>query len=82
MLVAKAADSSRIGTGRISVYPVVLAGAMKRVIALGLLLNAAMLAGTPCAAGGAPLGNGDVNGSGDIDISDAVHRLRWLKECD
>ena len=28
--------------------------------------------------GGAPLGNGDVNGSGGIDLSDAVYLLGWL----
>lgn len=66
---------------------------MKRLLIASLLANAALLAAffatplgrEPSASaqavggrGGAVAGNGDVNGSGGIDISDAVFLLNWL----
>jgi hypothetical protein len=61
---------------------------MKRMIAIGLFLNGALLAGVVlkdevvvhAVGGGAgvPIGNGEVNGDGRIDISDAVYTLSWL----
>jgi len=65
---------------------------MKQVLCLGLFLNAAFLGmwlwkQTPAAdaevdegagGGAAPLGNGDVNGDGAIDVSDATFLLGWL----
>ncbi len=61
---------------------------MKRTLCLGLLLSAALLAGglwkqAPAegeggGAGNVPSGNGDVNASGKIDISDAVYLLDFL----
>ncbi len=61
---------------------------MKKVLAISLVLNGAfvVLAGlcwrelTAHAAGGGgtPKGNGDVNGDGEIDISDAVYLVNAL----
>jgi hypothetical protein len=61
---------------------------MKNVLCLGLFLNAALLAGllwkqAPAegeggGAGNAPVGNGDINGDGRIDISDASSLLNFL----
>jgi hypothetical protein len=62
---------------------------MKRLIVVGLFLNAALLGGrfwqelsadaeVGGGAGKAASENGDVNGSGVIDISDASYLLNWL----
>ena len=61
---------------------------MRRLIAIGLFVNAALLAGVLLkeevvvhaagGGGGVPSGNGDVNGSGRIDLSDAVYLLSFL----
>jgi hypothetical protein len=59
---------------------------VKRVIAIALVVNAAMLAANllgidvvvhAAGGGGVPLGNGDVNGDGAYDVSDAVYFLNW-----
>ncbi len=64
---------------------------MKRVIAVGLIVNAVLLAVVVGllskdrmevvhaeGGGGTPAGNGDVNGDGSIDISDAVYLISSL----
>src|SRR5262245_54348380 len=59
---------------------------MKKLLVPALLLNAALLAGRfwqelPANAAGAQAqaaGSGDVNGSGVIDLSDAIYLLDWL----
>ena len=56
---------------------------MKKVLAVSLVLNGAFAAvlfwnGAAVQAVGAPVGNGDVNGDGTIDISDGVYILNWL----
>jgi hypothetical protein len=59
---------------------------MRRVLLVSVLLNVALGVGL-CwkgliahAGGGgkAPIGNGDVNGDGTVDISDGVYILSWL----
>ncbi len=59
---------------------------MKKILAVSLLANAALLACFSwkelvvhaAGGGGVPLGNGDVNGDGAIDISDAVYLVNAL----
>jgi hypothetical protein len=60
---------------------------MKRVIAIGLLVNAVLLAGIllrkevvvhAASGGGTPNGNGDVNGDGLLDISDVAYLVNSL----
>src|SRR5262245_6793150 len=61
---------------------------MKRVIAVGLFVNAALLAGllsrqevavhAAAGGGGVPVSNGDVNADGKIDIGDAIYLLSSL----
>ena len=56
---------------------------MKRLIAFGLVLNAALIGfrawqEAAAQADPGPEGNGDVNGDGDIDVSDASYLLNWL----
>jgi len=61
---------------------------MKKLLCIGLFLNAAVLSGwlwehAPAegeggGAGNNPVGNGDVNGDGGIDISDASSLLNFL----
>ena len=61
---------------------------MKKLIVVALFLNLAVFVGIwhelsaiaeeGGGAGPTPSGNGDVNGSGDIDIADASYLLNWL----
>jgi len=57
---------------------------MRRILALSLVLNVTLVAGflwqrSPVAHGGAVASaNGDTNGDGTIDLSDAVYLLAWL----
>lgn len=58
---------------------------MKKILAVSLVLNAALAAclcwkevtAHAAGGGGVPVGNGDVNGDGDYDVSDAVYYLSW-----
>jgi uncharacterized protein DUF1566 len=57
---------------------------MKRVIAIGLVANAVLLAGILLkkevvvhAEGGVSAGNGDVNGDGRLDIADAIYIIQF-----
>jgi uncharacterized protein DUF1566 len=63
----------------------------KQVIAVGLLVNAVLLVVVigllskermevvnAAGGGGAPKGNGDVNGDGKYSVTDAIYLLRWL----
>jgi len=60
---------------------------VKKILTILLALNAALLAGIllkektvvvhAAGGGGVPFGNGDVNGDGEYDISDAVYFLTW-----
>src|SRR5262245_53844028 len=62
---------------------------MKKLLAVSVLLNLAFVVGlglswkalsadAPERGGGVPVGNGDVNGDGTINLSDAVHTLSCL----
>src|ERR1041384_2001923 len=63
---------------------------MKRLIPVGLFVNAVLLAGIlgillkkevvvhAAEGGGAPAGNGDVNGDGKLDLTDAIYLLSHL----
>jgi uncharacterized protein DUF1566 len=58
---------------------------MKKILAISLVMNAALAAGlswkqlsAQAAGGGVPIANGDVNGDGSIDLSDAVYLLSGL----
>jgi hypothetical protein len=62
---------------------------VKKLLAISVLLNLAFVVGMGLSwkeliahagggGGGVPVGNGDVNGDGRIDISDAVYTLTWL----
>ena len=57
---------------------------MKKLLVVGVFLNAAVLIAiwheVSAVAQGGPVAttNGDVNGSGEIDIADAQYLLNWL----